>query len=218
MGTTPPQLPPNFAPFVQTAIDTLRQEFQNDRVDRSTRTMERMRNWMMFYTAFLTLFLTFFSLFLTGIGYLGYRGWTDIEANRKKVEQVSTESGKLLGEAQRNVDAIKGDDLEVKRLLEKDTKVLKDVGSAIDSFSGKVANLRSQTQELQGKQRQLTSEVEKSSAITSKFGSLIANRLSNPIITKAAMSGNTITIIGNNFGSAKRALASESVRPKCFSR
>jgi hypothetical protein len=209
---------------LQDQMDTLRGQLVEDRVDRATRNMESMRNWMMVYTPLVSLALLIFAV-------LGIRGLSDIQANREKFETIAGQAGTLLTNTNNRFEAMNKDfnnkfnamnkeqeafEKQVKenqQIVGQNKRVLGGFQSSLDELEKRHVELRATETKMEGDLSNLSREVKTTSsslsssiALTSDIGALVSGSLNVPLITSVytAISMNQKIISGFGFGSSGR--------------
>jgi hypothetical protein len=156
----------------------------------------------MFYTAILTLFLGFFV-------FLGYKSWSDVNANRTRVEAAATQAETAAGQAKKVVadasgtlESTKQGEEEFKKQVQENKNVLVGFRSSLNELETKHTALKASQDEVEHKVRVLTTNV----ANTSNSLGVFSSSLNVPLITSVytPVLENQKLISGFGFGSSGR--------------
>jgi archaellum component FlaC len=200
-------------------IQQLNEKFQNERLaraeDKAARAgqhIEHMRNWLGMYTLMM-------SVLLLGFAALGYRGYSDIEANRKRAEEAAAAVGdrakraeEAVQQANARLEAFREREKRVDEVLEKTDRTLAAVDSKLRPFEERVANLNGQVEGIRKKTNELDQGVNATLRIsgstlrqTDNLSSLVLQSgLGLPAIASAPCSiSSSGQITGLNFGDTR---------------
>jgi|ERR1700722_14426860 hypothetical protein len=201
---------------LQADVSRLRQELVDARVERAAKHLEWMRTWMSVYTPTVTLVFIIFTV-------LGYRGLSDIETNRKKVEgiagQVEIDAAKAETVVKDVSDTIHSSQQAVgqfKQQVQENQDLLTGLQSSQAALRSDYEGLRATSSQIEAKQRELfknqeltSSSLSSSISFTSGLGNIVSQELNVPLIRSVTFSTQTMTIEGFGFGSSGRIFVSD---------
>jgi hypothetical protein len=191
-------------------VNKLRKEIVDARIERAAKHLELMRNWLGIYTPIVSLAFLIFAL-------LGFRGLSDIQNNREKVETTSKQAASLLRDVSTSFESLtkKNEDFDRlvednKQIVEHNKTVLMGFRSSLNELERKHGELRTTEVQIQNNLRDLSSEVKTTSNsvsssvnLTRGIGSLVSNSLNVPVITSVFSDlAGRLTIGGFGFGSS----------------
>jgi len=146
----------------------LRQELVDARVERAAKHLEWMRNWMSIYTPTVTLAFIIFAA-------LGYKGLSDIDANRIKVEAAAkqatvtaTQAKATAGQAETLVKDVNSKfesasqgEKQFQNQVQENKSILSGFQSSLSELQARDKELKVSGVELQNQMRDLSIEVKK---------------------------------------------------------
>jgi hypothetical protein len=190
-------------------VNKLRKEIVDARIERAARHLELMRNWLGIYTPIVSLAFLIFAL-------LGFRGLSDIQNNREKVETTSKQAASLLRDVSISFESLnkKNEDFnklveDNKQIVERNKTILVGFRSSLNQLERKHGELRTTEVQIENSLRDLSSEVKTTSSsvsssvnLTRGIGSLVSTSLNVPLITSVFSDlAGRVTIGGFGFGS-----------------
>src|SRR5437879_8399661 len=121
--------------------EELKEEMLEARAERAASRMELMRTWLQIYTAGITVLLAFFAI-------LGFRGYSDIQTNRERVQKqaeiaasetseastIVAGSKTALEDVNHRLDALKSREKVVDDLIERNRSAVKTIEDSVKSL------------------------------------------------------------------------------------
>jgi hypothetical protein len=190
-------------------VNKLRKEIVDAKVERAAKQMEQMRNWMSFYTPTVTAVFLIFAA-------LGWRGLSDVEAGKARMEAKAVEVEKAAGNIDSTIEGFKAKERDFTTLVNENQNVVSKnkalfsgFQASLDKLEKKENALRDTANKVEGQLSTLSSKVTSTSdllstsaSLTSGIGSLVSTSLNVPVILEGPtfQIGGAESITGSGFG------------------
>lgn len=149
-------------------VEKIRNEIFDERVERAAKHVEMMRNWLGVYTLIV-------STVLVGFGVLGWRGLSDIDSNKAKVEAASSKVGEavkgaetsasrtsaLLSQTEVSFQSLSAGEKKFKAAVEENDRVVRQNRTILSGFKGSLAELEAKHKDLATRQNDLKAQEDK---------------------------------------------------------